>query len=126
MGDDLGEGEPIGDLDPFAKAPPQFGAGDVQHRGPFGQFVDGIILCFFLHIDHLFEIDHFDTDFGLMGPHQILRGVGVVEILACRVLARTGVIATHDEMREPVVFADDRVPERLARAGHAHGEVQER
>ena len=35
-------------------------------------------------------------------------------------------VAANDEMGAAVVLADQPVPDRLARAGHAHGEVQER
>ena len=34
-------------------------------------------------------------------------------------------IAANDEMGAAVVFADQPVPDRLARAGHAHGKVQQ-
>jgi hypothetical protein len=35
------------------------------------------------------------------------------------------VVAAHDHVGAAVVLADDAVPDRLARAGHAHGEVEE-
>jgi hypothetical protein len=35
-------------------------------------------------------------------------------------------VAADDEMGQAVVAADDAVPDRLARAGHAHGKVQQR
>jgi len=79
----------------------------------------------FLHVDHVFEIDHFDADFFLVFAEQILRVIGAIEILARRVLAGAGVIAAHDHVGATVVAADDAVPDRLARAGHAHRQVQQ-
>ena len=79
-----------------------------------------------LHIDHVFEIDHFDADLFLMLAHQILGIIGAIEVFACRVLTRSGVVATDDEMGAAVVLADKRVPNGLARPGHAHRKVQKR
>ena len=58
--------------------------------------------------------------------HQLLRVVRAVERLAGRVVAGAGVVAADDEVVGAVVAADDRVPQRLARAGHAHGQRQQR
>ena len=70
--------------------------------------------------DHLLEVDHLHADLVLVLAHRLLRGVGRVERLAGRVLARPGVVAADDEMRAAVVAADDRVQEHFARAGHPH------
>jgi len=56
---------------------------------------------------------------------QLLRIVGAVERIALAVVARAGVIASDDEVGAPVVLPDDRVPQRLPRARHAHGEVEQ-
>ncbi len=50
----FGEGEPVGNVQPFAQATAKFGAGDIQNRGPLGHFIDGEILCFFLELLFLF------------------------------------------------------------------------
>ena len=123
----FGEGEPFGDLQPFGQAAAQFGAGDVEdgHVVLVGDLVRGLVLGAFLHIDHVFEIDHFDAHLVLMLAEQVLRVVGAVEILAGGVLAGAGVVAADDEMGAAVVLADQPVPDRLARAGHAHGKVQQ-
>ena len=126
FGDDFREGEPVGNIQTFAQAATQFGAGDAQNGRAFGHFVDREILGLFLHIDHLFEVDHLDADFLLVLGHHFLRGVGVVEILALAVLAGASMIAANDEVGQTVVLADDRVPQSLARATHAHGKVEKR
>lgn len=54
-----------------------------------------------------------------------MRVIGAVEVLALAVLARAGVVAADDEMGQAVVPADDGMPQRLTRAAHAHGKVQE-
>ena len=77
----------------------------------------------FLHINHVFEINHFDADLILVLAEQVLCIIGAVEIFACGVLAGAGVVAANDEMGAAVVLADQAVPERLARACHAHGKV---
>ena len=56
---------------------------------------------------------------------QLLGGVGAVERLARAVVAGAGMVAADDQVGAAVVLADDRVPDRLARAGHAHGERQQ-
>ena len=61
-----------------------------------------------------------------MPAQQLLGVVRTVERRARRVAARSGVVAADDEMRAAVVLADDRVPHRLARAAHPHGERQQR
>jgi hypothetical protein len=60
----LGEGEPFGDLQPLAQAAAQLGARDVQDRDVVlvGDLVGGFVLGAFLHVDHVFEIDHLDAD----------------------------------------------------------------
>ena len=79
-----------------------------------------------MDIDHLLEVDHLDPDLGLVGANGFLGGIGVVEVLSLAVLAGSGMVTTDDEMGQAVVLANDRMPERLARATHPHREVQKR
>ena len=58
--------------------------------------------------------------------HELLGVVRSVERLAVGVLAGAGVVAADDEVRAAVVLADDRVPDRFARAAHPHRQRQER
>ena len=110
---------------PSAQAPAQLGAGDVEHGHALLDLVRRLVLGALLDVDHVLEIDHLDADLVLVLAEQILGVVGAVEILAGRVLARARMVAPDDEMGAAVVLADQRVPDRLARAGHAHGEVQQ-
>ena len=120
----LREAEPFRDIQALAQPAAQLGARDVQHGAALGHFVRRVILRLFLHIDHVLEIDHGDADFRLILLEQRLRVIGAVEIDALAVLAGAGVVAADDEMGDAVVLADQPVPDRLARARHAHRQVQ--
>lgn len=110
----------------LAQAAAQLGAGDVENGLAGLDLVAGLVLGLFLHIDHLLEVDHLDPDLGLVLAEQLLRVIGAVEVLAGAVLARPGMVAPDDHVGAAVVAPDDPVPHRLARATHAHREVQER
>ena len=73
----------------------------------------------------MLEGDHFDAQFLPVFLDGVLCVVGAVEVFACAVFARAGVVAPYDEVRRAVVFADDGVPDCFARAAHAHGEGEE-
>src|SRR5215203_2975373 len=57
---------------------------------------------------------------------DVLGFVVPVEGIALRVLARSGVVAAHDEVRAAVVLAADRVEDRLAGPPVAHGRREDR
>ena len=59
---------------------------------------------------------------GLVLADEVLGVVRAVERLALGVLAGPGVVASHDEVGDPVVAPDDRVPDGLPGSPHAHGE----
>ena len=69
-----------------------------------------------------------DSEIALVLPRELLGGVTRVEGVGVgRARVRgTGMIALHDEVGASVVAADDRVPQRFARAGSAHRERQQR
>ncbi|MPL71146.1 hypothetical protein SDC9_16917 [bioreactor metagenome] len=127
LGHHLGEGEPVRNLQPFAQAAAQFRARDVEDGDLVlvGDLVGRLVLGALLHIDHLLEVDHLAADLRLVLGEQLLRVIGAVEILAGAVLARAGMVAADDHVGAAVVAADDAVPDRLARAGHAHRQVQQ-
>ena len=56
---------------------------------------------------------------------QFLRLVRAVKRLSVRVLAGARVVATNNKMRDPVVLADQRVPDGFARSAHAHSQGQQ-
>ncbi|MEN9852014.1 MAG: hypothetical protein RL128_2177, partial [Pseudomonadota bacterium] len=89
----FGEREPLRDIQTLAQTAAQFGAGNVQNRAAFRHFVGRIILCLFLHIDHVFKVNHGHANLGLVLFEQLLRVIGAVEILARAVLAGAGMVA---------------------------------
>ncbi len=125
---DLGEAEPLGDLEALAQAAAQLGTRDVEDRDGVAvlDLVGGLVLGALLHVDHVLEVDHLQADLVLVRAEQLLRVIGAVEILARAVLAGAGMVAADDHVRATVVAADQPVPDGLARAGHAHGQVQQR
>ena len=123
--DHLRVGEPLGDVLAGAQAAAELGARDAQHRVLVGGLVRRHVLLLFLDEHHHLEGHHLDAEFVAELRDQLLRIVGTVEVLALAILARAGVVAADDEVRTAVILADDGVPERLARAAHAHGQRQQ-
>ena len=122
----VGIGEPFVDLQPLTQATAQFSAGNVQLGLVLAHLVDGHVLGALLHVNHGLERYHFDTDLvGVLG-HHLLRIVWAVEILALRVLARSGVVTADDEVGTAMVTPDQSVPQRFTWASHPHGQVQQR
>ncbi len=110
---------------PFAQASPELGAGQIEHGLAWLDLVLGHVLAAVLDVGHLLERHHLDAELRLHLLQQRLGVIRPVERLACPVAAGPGVVAPDDEMGAAEVLADDRVPDRLARPGHAHGERQE-
>ena len=120
------EREPFRDFQTLGQTTPQLRARDVEDRDIVFvlDLVGRLVLRAVLHVHHVLKVDHFDAHLFLMLAKQILRIIGPVKILTLRVRTGARMIATHDEMRAAVVFADQTVPNRLARASHAHRKVQ--
>ena len=85
--------------------------------------------------------EHLDLQFLLVLAQQFLGGVRRVEIStsltptlsrrergfsACSWRGRIGVLGTHDQVGTAIVLVHDGVPQGFARAGHAHGQGQQR
>jgi hypothetical protein len=79
-----------------------------------------------LDVDHLAERDHGHPELGLVLADEFLGVVWPVERPTLGVGAWPGVIASHDEVGDPVVAPDDGVQRGLAGSPHAHGERQQR
>ncbi len=126
LGGHIGVGEPRGDLPALVEPRAQVGARDVEHPGPEGHLVLGLVLVEVGHVHHHLERHHGDAELGGVGGQQLLGVVGTVERLAVGVVARPGVVAAHDQVGAAVVLADDGVPHRLAGPSHAHGQGQQR
>ena len=123
--DHLGEREPVRDLQPFLQAAAQLGAGEREHRLARLDLVLGARTGRGSASRPVRERHHRDVELVLVLREQLLGGVGAVEGLAGAVVAGAGMVAADDQVGAAVVLADDRVPERLARAGHAHGQRQD-
>ena len=126
LGNDIGEGEPLGDIPSVGESIPQLGPGDRNRLLSFGDLVDWEVGVVLGEIHHHPERDHLDPDLLLVGLEQLLGVVGPVVGVAVGIRAGTGMVAADDEMRHAVVLADDGVPHRLAGAAHAHGQRQQR
>ncbi len=61
----------------------------------------------------------------MIAGDQFLGGVRFIEGLPELILARPGVVTTDDEMAATVVLADEGMPQRLARASHAHRQIEQ-
>ena len=92
----------------------------------FLDFIVRNVLVFILEVHHHAEGHHGDADFGFVLLESFLRLVGAVERLAVGILAGTGMVAADDEVGAAVILADERVPDRFARAAHAHCQRQQR
>ncbi len=91
-----------------------------RHLRAFGDLRTLDVFPGILQIDQFPEGDRRYAGFRRVLRDQLLGVVRPVERLSRAVVARAGVIAADDEMRGAVIPADDGVPERLPRAGHAH------
>ena len=120
--DDLGVGEPLGDLGAGAQTLAELGAGDVELAGGLGDLVDGLVLVGVGEVGHHLEGNDLDAELLAVLLDGVLGVVGAVEVLALAVAAGTGVVAADNEVGGTVVLADDGVPDGLAGTTHAHGE----
>lgn len=99
---------------------------DVESLNALGNLIDWLVLVRRRQICHHLERYHLDLELLIIFCDEILRVVGAVEILALRVLARACMVAPDDEVCSTEVLANDRMPDCLAGAGHAHSEGKER
>src|SRR5262249_4309943 len=120
---DLGPREPAGKLAAGAeKFLPHLsardGGGPRRPRDPRLLFVT----VFVGEVHHLAKRHHTDPELRLKPRHELLSVAGSVERLARPVEPRTRLVATHDEVAGTIVPPNQRMPHRLARPGHSHGE----
>lgn len=122
--DNLGVGEPLGDVSASAKTTAQLSTGDVQGLDTSRDLVDGTVLVGVGEVgDHL-ELDDLDTELILVLLNGVLGIVGAVEVLALGVATRTGVVTADNEVSSTVVLTDDSVPDGLTGTTHTHGQTQ--
>lgn len=122
--DDLGVGEPLGDLLAGSETVSELSTGDVEGAGALGDLVDREVLVRIGEVDHGLELDHLDTKLLLVLLDEDLSIIGTVVVLALLVLTGTGVVTANDEVGSTVVLSDNGVPESLTGTTHSHGEGQ--
>lgn len=122
--DNLGIGEPLGDLLAGSETVSELSAGDVKGAGALGDLVDGEVLVRIGEVDHGLELDHLDTKLLLVLLDEDLSIIRTVVVLALLILTGTGVVTANDEVGSTVVLSDNGVPEGLAGTTHSHGEGQ--
>jgi hypothetical protein len=132
----LGVAEPVRDVVAEGQVLLQLGVGVfVAVQALLLDLRDGQEAVLARHVALGLDGDHLDVQFVLVPGEQFLGGIGGVEALApspwlaVAVAARrrrVGVLGPHDQVRAAIVLVHDGVPQGLARAGHAHGQRQQR
>lgn len=123
--DDLGVGEPLGDVGAGAQTATELGTGDVEGLDASGDLVNGAVLIGVGQVgDHL-ELDDLDAELVLVLLDGVLGIVGTVEVLTLGVGARTGVVTTDNEVGGTMVLTDDGVPDGLTGTTHTHGQAEQ-
>ena len=117
--------EPVRDGGTSLEALPELGARNVKGLDTLGNFVDRLVLVRRWEVRHHLEWYHLDLKFVVVLCDQILCVVRAVEVLALRVLTRTSVITTDDEVSRTKVLTDDRVPDGFTGTSHTHREWEE-
>lgn len=123
--DDLGVGEPGGDLLAGLEAVAELGTRNVGGVGARGDLVGGLVLVAVGDVNHLLELDHGDAELVRVLLNGDLGVVRAVVVLAVLVLAGAGVVTADNEVRGAVVLTDNGVPDGLAGTAHAHGQGQQ-
>ena len=123
--DNLGVGEPFGDVSTGAQTLTQLGTGNVKGADISGDLVLGLVLVDVRAVGDLLELDDLDTQLALVLLDSVLSVVGAVEVLTLGVLTGAGVVTTNNEVGGTMVLPDDGVPDGLTGTTHTHGQGQE-
>ena len=123
--DNLGVGEPFGDVSTGAQTLTQLGTGNVKGADISGDLVLGLVLVDVRAVGDLLELDDLDTQLALVLLDGVLSVVGAVEVPALGVLTGTGVVTANNEVGGAMVLPDDGVPDGLTGTTHTHGQGQE-
>lgn len=123
--DNLGVGEPLGDVSTGAETTAQLSTGDVQGLDASGDLVDGAVLVGVREVSDHLELDDLDTELILVLLNGVLSIVGAVEVLALGVATGTGVVTADNEVSGTVVLTDDSVPDGLTGTTHTHGKAEQ-
>ena len=123
--DNLGVGEPFGDVSTGAQTLTQLGTGNVKGADISGDLVLGLVFINVRAVGDLLELDDLDTQLALVLLDSVLSVVGAVEVLTLGVLTGTGVVTANNEVGGTMVLPDDGVPDGLTGTTHTHGQGQE-
>lgn len=123
--DNLGVGEPLGNVTTSTETAAELGTGNVERLGAGRNLILGHVLVRVGEVGHLLEGNDLDAELIPVLLNKVLSVVWAVEVLTLAVLAGTGVVTTDDEVSGTVVLTDNGVPEGLARTTHAHGKSEE-
>lgn len=123
--DNLGVGEPLGDVGAGAQTTAELGTGDVEGLDASGDLVNGAVLIGIGEVGNHLEFDDLDAELVLVLLDGVLGIVGAVEVLALGVGTRTGVVTSDNEVGGTMVLADNGVPDGLTGTTHTHGQTEE-
>lgn len=123
--DHLGIREPLRNVPAAAQPGAKLGSADIERPDALLDRVDGSVLVAVGQVGHHLEGHDLDAKLVLVLLDGVLGVVRAVKVDAGAVLARSGVVPAHDEVRGTVVLADDGVPDGLAGSTHAHGQRQQ-
>lgn len=123
--DNLGVGEPLGDVSTGAETATELGTRDVQGLDTLGDLVNRAVLVGVGQVgDHL-ELNDLDAELVLVLLDGVLGIVGAVEVLTRGVLTGTSVVTADNEVGGTVVLTDDGVPDGLTGTTHTHSQTQQ-
>jgi len=114
--------EPVWDGSTGPQSLSQLGTGDIGGRGSLGHLVDRLVLVGTWQVGHSLEWDHFNLQFVLELSDEFLGIVRTVKVLALRVLSRSGVVTSDNEVGGTEVLSDDSVPNGLTGSSHSHSQ----
>lgn len=123
--DNLGVGEPLGDVGAGAQTAAQLSAGDVEGLDTLGNLVDGAVLVGVGQVGNHLELNDLDTELILVLLDGVLGIVRTVEVLTLGVATGTSVVTTNNEVGGTVVLTDNGVPDGLTGTTHTHGKAEQ-
>ena len=106
--------EPAGNVAALVQTLAKLSSGNIQDARIFRHFIVGNVFVLIFEVDHHVKGNHRDADVRLVFLEKFLRLIRTIEGFAVSVLARTGVIASDNEVRAAMVLADQAVPDRFA------------
>jgi hypothetical protein len=123
--DDTSVREPIGNGSTSPQSLSEFRTGNIGSWSTLGHLVDRLVLVGTRQVSHSLERNHFNLQLVLELSNELLRVVRTVEVFTLRVLSRSGVITSDNEVGGSEVFSDNSVPNGLSGSSHSHSQRKE-